>query len=362
MERYRIATGDLPDYDLKPGIQRWRSPSNIALIKYWGKYGDQLPRNPSLSFTLDKASTTTVVKYFPARVTGNPNRIFRFEEQDEPKFGKRVEAYLSRISAYFPFLDLFDLEIDTSNSFPHSAGIASSASAMSALALCICGMESDLAQERLEDHDFLQKASFIARLGSGSACRSVYPSLALWGKDERFDGSSDDYAIPMGSYLHEDMRDMRDSILIVSSREKVISSSQGHALMDQHPFASARYQLARQNLGSIFEALKTGDFEVFGAITEMEALQLHALMMCSSPPFVLLQPNSLKIIESLWEWRKREHLPVYFTLDAGPNIHLLYPENIEHQVIAWIEDLPSDSLVIVIHDRVGNGPVYINGH
>lgn len=361
MERYRIATGNLPDYDLQPGTQRWRSPSNIALIKYWGKYGDQLPRNPSLSFTLDKAYTTTTVHYGPARVPGKPKRIFRFEGQDAPKFGQRVETYLRRIGEFFPFLVMLDLEIDTSNSFPHSAGIASSASAMSALALCICGIESDLTSKKIEENTFFQKASCFARLGSGSACRSVYPYLALWGFDEQFDGSSDDYAIPMGSYLHEDMRDMRDSILIVSSREKVISSSQGQALMERHPFAPARYRQARQNLGSIFEALKTGDFEAFGAITEMEAMQLHALMMCSSPPFVLLQPNSLKIIESLWGWRKQEHLPVYFTLDAGPNIHLLYPADIEKQVLAWIEDLPTDSLVKVIHDRVGNGPVQENG-
>ena len=115
----------------------WQSPSNIALIKYWGKHGVQLPSNPSLSFTLSECNTTT--ELFWKEGEGNIELLFNGESKE--RFTARAREYISSITPRFPYLKEFDLHIDSTNNFPHSAGIASSASAMSSLALCLCSMD-----------------------------------------------------------------------------------------------------------------------------------------------------------------------------------------------------------------------------
>ena len=116
----------------------WRSPSNIALIKYWGKYGNQLPRNASISFTLDAAHTETTLEYGPKMTEKKGISVdFLFNGISNKSFAERIEKFLHQLLPIFPFLSQIELTIFSSNSFPHSAGIASSASAMSALALCL---------------------------------------------------------------------------------------------------------------------------------------------------------------------------------------------------------------------------------
>jgi diphosphomevalonate decarboxylase len=164
------------------GLVRWKSPSNIAIVKYWGKYGQQLPRNPSISFTLQNAFTDTLLQYFPK--TGKSEGItlkFNFEGAPKPAFEKKINDLLESLLPIFPFIQQLQLHIHSTNSFPHSAGIASSASSMSALALCLCSLEQTLFGTLSNKDAFLQKASFVARLGSGSACRSVFPLAARWG-------------------------------------------------------------------------------------------------------------------------------------------------------------------------------------
>lgn len=345
--------------DLEPGEITWKSPSNLAIVKYWGKYGDQLPKNPSISLTLENAFTQTTLFYRPKEVPGPDISLeFFFNEEPQPAFGEKVQKYLARLVPIFPFLSQLDLEIHSQNSFPHSAGIASSASSMSALALCLCSLEDQLFQTLSEDEAFDQKASFIARLGSGSACRSVYPYMAMWGQQSGVSGSSDLHAIPMEENIHEVYKTLHDDILIVSRKEKAVSSTTGHALMDQHPFAEARFNQARQNTHFLMEALTNGDLETFGRIAENEALTLHALMMASNPGFFLIHPNTLTIIEKVRQFREETKHPVYFSLDAGPNLHLLYPESIIHDVRFLVETelTPLCEDGYYLPDWAGEGP------
>lgn len=344
---------------LQEGKIRWQSPSNIALVKYWGKHGKQLPRNPSISFTLTEAFTDTALHYRPK--TGTDQGIslaFFFEEKPNPAFADKVKSYLESLVPIFPFLRQLDMTIYSSNSFPHSAGIASSASSMSALALCLCGLERRFFQTPESDAAFWQKASFLARLGSGSASRSVFPIAGLWGKTLEIEGASDLYAQPMGEEIHSVFHTFHDDILIVSRGEKAVSSRAGHQLMEDNPYATHRYQQARQNLHLLLPALKEGDLETFGRITEQEALTLHALMMTSHPPYLLMEPHSLAIIKRVQEWRRETGVPLYFTLDAGPNVHLLYPDGYTDKV----RDFITQSLKSfceneqIIHDQVGEGP------
>jgi diphosphomevalonate decarboxylase len=339
------------------GTAAWNSPSNIAIVKYWGKFGAQYPKNPNISFTLSKAYTETEIEFTPKQ--NNRKNIdieFLFEGKPNVKFQEKIVAFLESIQNELPYLGYFDFKIKSINSFPHSAGIASSASSMSALALCLLDIQNRVDKEMAPD-EFLQQASRIARLGSGSACRSVFPYMAVWGKFDAILPSSNDYAIDFSQNIHNVFKTYKDAILIVSSDEKSVSSRAGHALMDNNIFAEARYRQANQNMNALLPILKSGDVDAFGQIAEQEALTLHALMMCSSPSFMLLHPNTLKIIELIKQFRKENNVSLCFTLDAGPNVHLLYPQQEAQKVEAFVEQILAEYCENgkIIYDEVGTG-------
>lgn len=340
----------------------WRSPSNLAIVKYWGKHGRQLPRNPSISFTLENAFTDTQLEYGPKKSTEQGIELdFFFHDEPNPAFQKKLVKFLESVADIFPFLRQFAFTIRSGNSFPHSAGIASSASAMSALALCLCSMEEEIFKTLQDDVEFDKKASFVARLGSGSACRSIYGGLAVWGKMGEVENSSDLYAVPYGDETHEIFKSFHDDILLVSTGEKSVSSTAGHALMEDNIYATPRFQQAGQRMHNLLGALKTGDVETFGNIAENEALTLHAMMMASNPSYILMEPNTIEMIKRIRAYRAETKEPLYFSLDAGPNIHLLYPENIIHNVAPFVESqlLPLCQDGKMIQDWVGEGPVQV---
>jgi len=340
----------------------WQSPSNIALIKYWGKHGNQLPNNPSISFTLEECYSETTLSIEPKVGTSNEIELrFYFDKKENLAFRVKILKFFESIHKDFSFLRDYSIVIHSMNSFPHSSGIASSASSMSALALCLCSMDDMLNKKKTSKGEFFQRASHFARLGSGSACRSVYPVMASWGKNKHIKDSSDKYATECADWIHPVFKTFQNSILIASAAEKKVSSRIGHALMDTNPFATARYKQANDNLNTLIKALMVGDLETFGGIVESEALTLHALMMCSTPSFTLMTPNTLAMISAIRAIRDSSKIPVYFTLDAGPNIHLLYPLKFKSKVHEFI-DLELKQFCEdgrVIYDAVGKGPKLI---
>lgn len=335
------------------GKVKWQSPSNIALVKYWGKYGRQLPKNPSVSFTLKNARTEMEISY----KKGKGNVVLYFEGKRNEAFEKRIERFIKSVADVSPFYVALDYEIHSLNTFPHSAGIASSASAMSALCCALCDIENTLFQNLNSNEDFKQKASYLSRLASGSAARSVYPKLAMWGKHTAFVQSSDLYAIDVSEEVNEIFHTFKNSILIASAKEKSVSSSAGHQLMENNPFAEVRFKQANDNLADLMQAMKTADMDSFIRIVEEEALTLHALMMTSNPSFILMQPNTITLINKLRAFREKTKLPVCFTLDAGPNLHVLYPKKIEKEVQEFIqkEMKPYCENGLIIEDEVGEG-------
>jgi diphosphomevalonate decarboxylase len=339
------------------GSVAWQSPSNIAIVKYWGKHGNQLPKNPSVSFTLSHARSETSIRYH-YKPTSGVSLDFFFEGMPNAAFGQKILTFLQSILPVFPFLNHLHLSIESKNTFPHSSGIASSASSMSALVMCLMEIEKQISNFSTDTAMFLRKASYFSRLGSGSAARSVFPYAGLWGKTDEVPESSDEFAIPLAQILHPVFKTFRDSILIISSGTKPVSSRAGHALMEGNPFAVARYEQANKNTGDLLNALKTGDLEAFIDIAEAEALQLHALMMTSKPSFILMQPESLAAISALRAFRNETGIPVSFTLDAGPNLHVLYPENYSNEVTDFIRNelLHYCQNQSWIDDCVGSGP------
>ena len=334
----------------------WQSPSNIALVKYWGKKGKQIPQNPSISFTLSECCSETFISFEKA------DRLdfrFFFEGKENPAFGAKIEKFLLDYQAFFPFINQLALTMESRNTFPHSSGIASSASSMSAFVMGLVEIERSLSLSKGRPVNMdLKKASYFSRLASGSAARSVFPKMALWGATDCYKDSSDEYAVSLADDIHPVFKTYRDSILIVSGEQKSVSSRAGHALMDGNPYAPARYAQANENIKNMLSALQSGDLDTFISITESEALQLHALMMCSNPSYILMKPNTLNLINEIREFRQETKIPLCFTLDAGPNVHLLYPENEAEKVEYYIKNVLADycDRDRWIADHVGEGP------
>ncbi|NNE32082.1 MAG: diphosphomevalonate decarboxylase [Winogradskyella sp.] len=324
---------------VESGAVKWESPSNIALIKYWGKKEHQIPENPSISFTLSNCKTITEITYTKKQGDAISFDIY-FEGQLNEAFKPKIQTFFERIESYVPFIRDYHFKIETSNTFPHSSGIASSASGMSAIALCLMSIEKQLTHtvtsQAVEKSYFNKKASFLARLGSGSACRSIEGELVVWGKNKSTE-SSDLFGVKYDGDLHEKFYNYQDTILLVDKGEKQVSSTVGHNLMFGHPFATQRFEQAHNNLSDLKEVLASGDLKRFVEIVESEALTLHAMMMTSMPYFMLMKPNTLEIINKIWAHRAANNSNICFTLDAGANVHVLYPEAEKKEVCEFIK-------------------------
>ncbi|MFM2213916.1 MAG: hypothetical protein RL427_1179 [Bacteroidota bacterium] len=317
------------------GSFQWSAPSNIALVKYWGKKEHQIPANPSISFTLNQCKTITKLAFTrkPKQETFSFDLLFEGKPKEE--FKPKIIKFFERVEIYCPYLKEYHFTIETQNTFPHSSGIASSASGMAALALNIMSLEKAINPGVTEDY-FYQKASFLARLGSGSACRSIKGRVVVWGKHLAIEGSSDLFGVNFHSDIHDIFKNYQDTILLVDKGEKQVSSTLGHDLMHNHPYAEQRFAQAHHNLSTLKSALETGNINEFIKLVESEALTLHAMMMTSLPYFILMKPNTLAIINKIWKYRNETNIPICFTLDAGANVHVLYPENVSANVLQFI--------------------------
>ena len=320
----------------------WKTPSNIALVKYWGKTEPQIPKNASISFTLSNSYTITTIDFTTKSNSETDNNEINFELFFEGKkkqdFKPKIAKFFERILEYCPYLTTYTMVIHSENSFPHSSGIASSASGMSAIAMCLMSLEKSLSSIELTDEFINKKASFLARLGSGSASRSIEGPLVVWGQHPDIKGSSDVFGVPFPYEVHEVFKNYHDAILLVDKGEKQVSSTVGHDLMHNHPFATQRFNQANENLATISEILQNGEIDSFINLVESEALSLHAMMLTSNPYFILMKPNTLEIINAIWRYRNKTGSKVCFTLDAGANVHVLYPANESETIAQFIDN------------------------
>ena len=205
----------------------------------------------------------------------------------------------------------FAFSVETRNGVPTAAGLASSASGFAALALALDGFFGwGLTREQ---------CSILARLGSGSACRSVYSGFVRWQRGERNDGS-DSYAVPLDASWPE----LCLSVLLLSSEEKPVSSSEA---MRRTVASSPEYALwperVAKDMEAVLSSLHHHDFLTFGEAVERNALAMHSSMQASTPPVCYWTHKTRQGIESIQKARK-EGVEVYFTMDAGPNIKLLF--------------------------------------
>jgi len=269
-----------------------------------------LPANDSISMNLSEVFTITTVEFSESYKKDEVKLVGKKLDRKEEK---RIIDHLDRVRNLAKIKTF--AKVVTKNNFPTGTGIASSASGFAALTVAAVKASGLEFSER--------QLSILARQGSGSACRSIPDGFVEWKS-----GSSSD-----SSYAHTlfppDWLNIVDILAVVEKKTKKISSSEGHALTESSPFYGVRISGMKDKLKKIKQALANKDFKTFGEISEAEAVNMHAVMMTSCPPLYYWTPETLKIILSVIEWRE-EGLPVYFTIDAGPNVHLLaLPEEID---------------------------------
>ncbi len=321
------------------------APSNIALVKYWGKYGVQLPMNPSVSFTLNKSKTITqVTAKLLSNKTEKTKFTFHFNSIHKPDFEPKIATFFSKIEQFVPFLNHFEWFFDSSNTFPHSSGIASSASGFAALAKIIMALEKILNPD-ISDKYLQAKTSFLARLGSGSASRSIAHPIMIWGAHPDYPNTSNLYAVEADFDIHPIFKNYQDTIVLVEKGQKKVSSTVGHQLMNTHPYKEIRKQQAFENTQKMIHILQKGNIDAFIELVEQEALSLHALMMTSAPNYLLMQAETLEIIHKIRDFRQKTGSKVCFTLDAGANVHILYPENEKDEVLTYLKGITIKEII-----------------
>jgi diphosphomevalonate decarboxylase len=277
---------------------------NIAFIKYWGKADEaqNLPANPSLSMNLAALTTVTTVEFHPG-LSADTVTIGNQAAGERPR--ARVAAHLDRVRALVGIRDR--ARVASRSDFPAGTGLASSASAFAALSL---------AATRAVDLDLdLATLSRLARLGSGSACRSVPAGFCLW------EGDTDEtsFARQVAPPEHWNLRDV---IVIVSWLHKTVGSYDGHRLASTSPFHRARLAAVPELLEAVLQGLKGRDLAALGPAIEADALAMHGVMMTSKPSLLYWLPATVAVLQAVQAWRD-EGLGVYFTMDAGPNVHCL---------------------------------------
>lgn len=295
------------------------APANIALIKYWGKREQELnlPITDSLSKSLSVGTHTTLSISDEDAVWLNDTKL----AHDTP-FAKRL----------FAFCDLFRpastrLHIHTTNEIPTGAGLASSASGFAALTLAL----NELFGWQLD----AKNLSLLARLGSGSACRSLFEGFVQWHAGSRPDGL-DSFAEPLDLHWPE----LQIGLRIVSAEQKPIDSRRAmqNTVATSSLYGSWPAKVAH-DLVAIKEAIRVRDFEAFGSLCETNSLAMHATMIASSPPILYWLPETVAAMHQVWQWRK-EGLAVYFTMDAGPNLKLLFLATEQPQLLQYASILP----------------------
>jgi diphosphomevalonate decarboxylase len=314
---------------------------NIAFVKYWGK-ADQalnLPASPSLSMNLAALTTATTVEFRP----GLPFDMVTIDGQ--PAAGSalaRVVAHLDRVRA------LAGIEarawMASRNDFPAGTGLASSAAGFAALSLAATQAAGLYLGEA--------ELSRLARLGSGSACRSVPAGFTLWQGDDDATSFARQVAPP-------DHWDLRDLIAIVAYGHKVVGSQEGHALAPSSPCYAARLAGVPELLQTVRASIESRDLAALGPAMEADALAMHAVMLTSRPSLLYWLPGTVAVLQAVHAWRA-EGLTAYFTIDAGPNVHCFCQAADAVEVEARLRSI--SGVLDVISSRPGGGVRLVEYH
>ncbi|MEO8607648.1 MAG: diphosphomevalonate decarboxylase [Chloroflexota bacterium] len=295
--------------------------SNIAFIKYWGNRDDKLrlPANPSISMNLEGLYTETTVQW-DDKMTYDQLILNDIPIQGDAL--KRVSTHLDYVRNRVGIKTF--ARVESKNNFPMGAGIASSASSFAALTVAAVSAAGANLSER--------ELTTIARLGSGSASRSIPTGFVEWRTGLNHDES---YA---SSFAAPDYWDLVDVIAIVNSQHKSVGSTAGHRSANTSDLQAARVNGAAKRFETCKQAILSRNFEVFAEVIERDSNLMHAVMMTSVPPLFYWQPATLAVMNRVRQLRE-DGLSVCYTLDAGPNVHCICLRNSEQAVSEHLKTL-----------------------
>lgn len=320
-----------------------KAHTNIALIKYWGKRDELLilPTNNSLSVTLDGFYTQTSVTFEKDLTRDHfslDGQIISGVQFD------RVSTFLDLIRDYAGKKNLY-ANVDSINKVPTAAGFASSASGFAALAAA----STRALGLSLND----QALSRLTRQGSGSACRSIYGGFAEWEMGNLSDGS-DSFAVPIAPVNHWDIR---VAAVVLNAKMKKVSSREGmRRTVETSPFFSGWVESNPNDLKQIKEGIMDRDFEKVGQIAEANCLKMHATTLGANPPFSYWNDSTFAVMQTV-QWMREKGIPAFFTIDAGPNVKVLYLPKNEKNVEKTLREAPGVKDVIL--SKTGQGVTYL---
>lgn len=308
---------------------------NIAFIKYWGNRDDEirLPQNGSISMNLGDLTTRTMVTFDSSlpRDTFDLNGI-----RQSGAALQRVSQHLNLIRGIRGFSA--PAHIFSESNFPTGAGLASSAAAFAALTV---------AAVRAAGIEMTEKdLSRLARRGSGSAARSIPAGFVEW---FRGDTDTDSYAI---SIAPADHWDLVDCIVILDSNHKATGSTEGHRLAQTSPLQQARVKDCDHRLENCRDAIMHKDFDALARVIEIDSNLLHAVAMTSNPPVFYWLPSTIEVMQAVVDWRLAG-LPVAYTIDAGPNVHVICESGSISRLQEKLAALPG--VQSLLSSKVGNG-------
>ena len=330
------------------GFYRASVASNIAFLKYWGKRdaAQQWPANDSLSMTLDQLTTET-----RARLYEGEDHLFRFEGRVYTRHTRQFDKAFRHLDELARLLgEGRPLEIDTINHFPIGAGMASSASGLAALTLAaLAAWLGATEMTALHAQGFsAERLADLARRGSGSAGRSLFGGYVMW---EAGPSPDQQRVHPIASADHWQLR---DTVVVLSTEEKSLSSTDAHLQAWSSPLFKPRLAGLPERMQAMQKALRERDFDQLGPLLETEALDMHAVIMTAQPPHQYLTEVALDFLVRLRNARQAGKVQAYFTIDAGPNIHVIHEAKEHERLRRWLEVEAAGHLHL--HDQVGSGP------
>lgn len=341
-------------YNLQPVA--WKSPTNVAVVKQWGQLGLQLPVNPSVSFTLNRCAAITRVDFRLRKRTDAVPFSFLWNGEPEAMMDILLKPFFQYVFERYPILRGYVYDVSSSGECSRQSIRSMTAAIVSSLALCLVQLHHRLQGD--EKWPRPDEAGSLARLGYGSACRSMHGGWMIWGRTPYVGLSTDDSAYSINDLVHPSLHALGDTRVLLHNDTPCRVIPVIPHVNDASALTAMRAARACENTQELVDALKQGDFSVFARLCEQEATEMLALMEQTALASASVLELLYVLFAKVQQYRSLTSVPVCYTLDVHACLHLLYPLSHKAQVVKWVDEefLIDADIASVCHDDIGAGP------